>query len=99
MLKIYANALLSNGEILFWRTARRIYNEYDFYKDFMRSGIDQMEYFKTHDIEVSTMCFEFDNENYDNMNNYVFEVLAKHFYRQFKLSSDSKGESPHLIKC
>jgi hypothetical protein len=31
----------------------------------------------------------------EKYNNYIFEVLAKDFYRQFEISEDSKGSRPY----
>lgn len=60
MNKIYANALLSNNKILFWRTAQREYQVEDFYKDFSRSGIKQSEYEKDHELKPFDGKFYFE---------------------------------------
>lgn len=97
---IYANALLSDGEILFWSTGQNKKGIYDFYKDFYYAGMNQTEYFKTHDMSVKTMEFsyevekEFDDE--DRLYNYlIFNVLSKQFYKQWAISKDSKGEKAY----
>lgn len=97
-ITIYANALLSDGAILFWRTAQSEYDEYSFYKDFMYSQINQDEYSKNHKMECVSMKFEYNEElddTYDKLNNYVFHILAKHFYKLFPISEDSKGNKPY----
>lgn len=95
MNKIYANALLSDNKILFWRTAQREYEVGDFYKDFSRSGIKQSEYEKEHELKVATMAFEFKDEN---INNFVFDKIAKVFYSFWEISPDSKGEPAYKTK-
>lgn len=95
MNKIYANALLSDNKILFWRTAQRKYEVTDFYKDFSRSGIKQSEYEKEHELKVATMAFEFKDEN---INNFVFDKIAKVFYSFWEISPDSKGEPAYKTK-
>lgn len=91
---IYANALLSDGKILFWYTGRNKCNEYDFYKDFYYSEINQTEYFKNHKIECKSIGFLDETED-DDYNNFCFNVLAKNFYRIWEISSDSKGSKPY----
>lgn len=92
---IYATALLSDGEILFWRVGQHPYHEYDFYKDFMRSGINQMEYFDSHKMKCEVMEFVFDEESEYKINNHVFKEVAKSFFRLFPISKDSCGESAY----
>lgn len=91
---IYANALLSDGKILFWWTGNSCSDWTDFYKDFYYAGIDATEYVKSHELKVVKMGFVDDTENND-YNHLIFKVLAKEFYKQFPISKDSKGEKPY----
>lgn len=90
---IYANALLSDGKILFWYTGSKC-TKFDFYKDFYYSGINQNEYFKNHRIQCKTIGFV-DETPGDDYNCLCFDVLAKAFYKQWEISPDSRGRKPY----
>ena len=94
MRKVYANALLSDGEILFWYTGDECKSPEDFYKDFYYSKINMTEYLKTHKCELDKIGFVIKPGSWD-YNNFIFEVLAKEFYRQYPISEDSKGQKPY----
>ena len=86
---VWANALLSDGKILFWYTGLdKCHSVNDFYKDFYYAGINQEEYFANHKIELVTKEFIVDESTHNN----AFKVLAKEFYKQYEISPDSKGE-------
>ena len=93
---VWANALLSDGEILFWYVGARCDAPCDFYKDFYYAGIKLSEYEKAHNLEVQRMGFLDETED-NRYNNFSFEVLAQDFYKQFPISPDSKGERPYDI--
>lgn len=93
--RIYATALLSDGEILFWKIGQSPKSVHDFYKDFYYSGINQTKYFETHVMEVKVMCFEFIDEEDSDINNFTFRVLAKKFFERWDVSKDSKGDNPY----
>lgn len=86
---VWANALLSDGKILFWYTGDKCNHWSDFYKDFYYAGINQTEYEKDHALEL--MCLEIDNSD----NHKAFNVLAPSFYRQYEISPDSRGSRPY----
>lgn len=89
---LYANALLSDGEILFYYTGGDKCNDYnEFYKDFYFAGINMLEYAKSHELKVEVMEITISEE----YNNYVFENIAKEFYRLFSISKDSRGGKPY----
>lgn len=94
MRTIYANALLSDGKILFWYTGDECESWYDFYKDFYYAGINTTEYKKTHRLELDKIGFEIKTSSWD-YNSFIFEVLAKEFYKQYPISEDSKGAKPY----
>ena len=48
MRTVYANALLSDGKILFWYTGNECKDWHDFYKDFYYAGLNMTEYEKSH---------------------------------------------------
>lgn len=89
MKSIWANALLSDGEILFWYTGDKCNDWYDFYKDFYYARINSTEYEKSHKLEL--VCKELDGAD----NNKAFEVDAPNFYRQYEIGSDSRGRKPY----
>lgn len=92
MREVWANALLSDGEILFWYAGDECKEPHEFYKDFSYSHIDMLEYEKTHKLEIAQMRFTEEN---DDDNSYIFNTLAPGFYRNFKVSPDSKGQKPY----
>lgn len=94
MRTYWANALLSDGEILFWYTGERCSSPYDFYKDFYIAGIDLVKYEKEHDLKVVRLGMI--DETEDNQYNCLcFDRIAKDFYRQYKISNDSRGARPY----
>lgn len=90
---IYANALLSDGKLLFWYTGEKC-SEESFYKDFYYSGINQAEYFNNHKMTMQNIAFEI-SEDDTELNNFVFEHLAPMFYSRFEMHEDSKGKNPY----
>lgn len=94
MRTVYANALLSDGKILFWYTGSECSSWQDFYKDFYYADIDGIEYEKTHNLQLVKMGFIDPTEEWD-FNEFIFDVLAKEFYKQYSISEDSKGEKPY----
>lgn len=89
---IWANALLSDGNLLFYYVGDCDCSVYSFYKDFYYAGIDMVRYSKEHKLEVAKMQFTIFDEKY---NNYVFDVLATDFFKLFPISPDSKGSKPY----
>lgn len=90
---IYANALLSDGKILFWYTGDKC-DICSFHKDFYYAGINESSYCKQHKIECKSLGFVDETEDED-YNRLIFEVLAKEFYKQWEISLDSKGSKPY----
>lgn len=89
---VWANALLSDGKILFWYTGDECKSVYDFYKDFYYARIKMTEYEKTHNLQlVKKMFIQRDESD----NRAIFETYAPDFYRQYKISPDSKGAKPY----
>ena len=84
-MKIYANALLKNNEIMFWKVGPSVKTKYDYYKDFyyvgLKQDVDKPEY-----SHVSALM--------KNEGNAAFEE-AKEWYKQWKISKDSKGQPPY----
>ena len=94
MRTVYANAVLSDGKILFWWTGDECDCPEDFYKDFYYAGINMTEYIETHDVRLVKIGFVDPTENWD-YSNLIFNVLSKEFYRQYQISDDFKGEKPY----
>ena len=94
MRTVYANALLSNGKILFWYTGTKCESWQDFYKDFYYAGIDSMVYSKTNELKLVNMGFIDPTEEWD-YSDLIFNIFAKEFYKQYPISEDSKGQKPY----
>lgn len=94
MREVWANALLSDGEILFWYTGSECKEPYEFYKDFYYSNINMIEYEKTHKLEIAKRSFI---EHSDDDNYLIFNILAPNFYKEYKISPDSKGAKPYAV--
>ena len=80
--KIYANAVLKDGKLLFWWTGDECKSVYDFYKDFMCSGLKMMEEIENFDYELRVKQVR------------SFEE-GKEFYKQFSVHEEFKGEKPY----
>lgn len=78
---IWANAVLKDGKLIFWRTGREMREVWDFNKDFLYSGLHM-----TQEIESGRYTLEkqivsgFDDDS---------------FYRKFELHEDFKGRKPY----
>lgn len=80
--KIYANAVLKDGKLIFWWTGDKCKDVYDFYKDFMYAGLNMLDEIKNHNYELKTQEVEsFEND--------------KEFYRLFELHEGFKGRKPY----
>ena len=90
--QVYANALLSDGKILFWYTGERCTSPWDFNKDFYYAGINLLEYEKAHELRIVRQNFlqRTPEDNYR-----IFNEAAPAFYRMFEISPDSVGERPY----
>lgn len=89
---VWANALLSDGKILFWWTGSECKSIYDFNKDFYFAKINMTTYKKEHKLEIKKKRFR---QETTEDNNKIFYELAPDFYRQFEISPDSKGQKPY----
>lgn len=89
---VWANALLSDGKILFWFTGIEYQEIWDFNMDFYFADINLMSYIQSHKLELVKQKFDITEEVDNNM---IFEVLAPKFYSQWELSPDTKGCKPY----
>ena len=96
MRTVYANALLSDGKILFWYTGDECKAWHDFYKDFYYAGLNATEYEKSHNLELVKMGFIDPTEDWD-YSDLIFNVFAKEFYRQYPISEDSRGQRAYEV--
>ena len=96
MRTVYANALLSDGKILFWYTGDECEAWHDFYKDFYYAGLNATEYEKSHNLELVKMGFIDPTEDWDS-SDLIFNVFAKDFYRQYQISEDSRGQKAYEV--
>lgn len=79
--KIWANAVLKDGKLMFWWTGNKCEDVYDFYKDFMYSGLKMMD-------EIATGKYALEQ-------GMVSSVNDTSFYKQFELHEDFKGIKPY----
>lgn len=79
--EIWANAVLKDGKLLFWRTGREMKEIWDFYKDFIYSGLNMRQ-----EIESGRYALEkqivsgFDDDS---------------FYWKFELHENFRGRKPY----
>lgn len=79
--KIWANAILKDRKLMFWWTGDKCKDVYDFYKDFMYSGLKMMD-------EIATGKYALEQ-------GIVSGVNDTSFYEQFELHEDFKGRKPY----
>lgn len=80
--KIYANAVLKDGKLLFWWTGDKCKGVEDFYKDFMYSGLKITE-------ELKSFAYQLRVKQVKSVQD------GKEFYKQFPLHDEYKGEKPY----
>lgn len=90
---VWANALLSDGKILFWYIGSECGSKLDFYKDFYYAGITYDNYVITHQLKLVKKEFKYKVGEQDS--NYIFNVLAPEYFKNFEISPDSKGQPPY----
>ena len=78
---VWANAVLKDGKLLFWRTGREMQEIWDFNKDFLRSGLN--------------MNKEIESGRYTLEKQIVSGFDDDSFYRKFELHEDFKGRKPY----
>ena len=76
MRTVYANALLSDGEILFWYTGDECKSWHDFYKDFYYAGLHMVEYEKSHELKLVKVGFIDPTDEWD-YSDLIFYNFAK----------------------
>lgn len=91
---VWANALLSDNKILFWYIGNECKSKLDFYKDFYYAGIQYSEYEKEHKLKLVKKEFTYKNGD-SQKNNYIFDVLAPDYFKNFEISPDNKGQPPY----
>lgn len=78
---IWANAVLKDGKLLFWRTGREMKEIWDFNKDFLYSGLH--------------MTQEINSGRYTLEKQIVSGFDDDRFYRKFELHEDFNGQKPY----
>lgn len=78
---VWANAVLKDGKLLFWRTGREMQEIWDFNKDFLRSGLNMKK--------------EIESGRYTLEKQIVSGFDDDSFYRKFELHEDFKGRKPY----
>lgn len=79
--EIWANAVLKDGKLMFWRTGGEKYEVWDFNEDFLYSGMD--------------MRREIESGKYELRKQIVEDFDDASFYEQFELHEDFKGRKPY----
>lgn len=80
--EIWANAVLKDGKLIFWWTGDKCKEVWDFYKDFMYSGLKMKD-------EIETGRYELVKQKIEKFED------DKDFYRQYELHEDFKGGNPY----
>lgn len=79
--KIWANAVLKDGKLMFWWTGSECHDVYDFYKDFMYAGLKMLDEVASGKCELKKKIVS----GFDDIS----------FYEQFELHEDFKGRKPY----
>ena len=82
MGEIYANAVLKDGKLIFWKTGYGEKDLFDFNKDFYYSGLKMRE-------ELATGRYELVKQKIEKFED------DKNFYRQYELYEPFKGAKPY----
>ena len=81
-IEIWANAVLKDGKLIFWRTGHECNDIWEFNKDFYCSGLKMREELETGRYELVKQKIEkFEDD--------------KEFYRQYELHEPFKGIKPY----
>ena len=80
--KIYANAVLKDGKLIFWWTGEECTELYDFFKDFWSAGLNFA-------MEIETCRYKLVKQEIEKFED------DKNFYRQYEMHEDFKGEKPY----
>ena len=80
--QIYANAVLKDGKLIFWKTGKLCLELYDFFDDFWNIGLN--------------FAMEEETGRYELVTKWIKETNSdKEFYRQYVLHEDFKGIKPY----
>lgn len=79
--RIWANVVLKDGKLLFWRTGNEKYSICDFNKDFLRCHLHMLE-------EIASGRYAFRKRAVSGFDD-------DSFYRNFELHEDFKGKRPY----
>lgn len=86
MSEFYANVLLKDGKIMFWRSGSLCNSPYDFYKDFYYAGLKMTDELATGRYRVVSHRIP-----------YIGSKEDKDFYKQFPIHEESKGRKPYEV--
>ena len=92
MKEIYISCLLKDNMILAYRISGNLkqYPE-DYFKDFVYAGVVP----KFEEYEVKWMAVSIPEDTDTKFNNYIFEVTAKEFYKQWKIHPEHLGSAAY----
>lgn len=95
---IYASVLLKDNKIISYRISpNKKEKPSDFYKDFIYSEYKDWSNCDN-EFEVQWMGFEFndndDKESY-RINNYIFNNIAKEFFKMWEIHPEHFGDKPY----
>lgn len=89
---IYISALLKDNMIVAYRISGNLKEfPHDYYKDFYYADVEMSENVDK-EYKVKYMSVEFDEDTESNFNNYIFEKVAKEFYKQWKIHPNHFGQ-------
>lgn len=87
---IYISCLLKDNMIIAYKVSpNKKTMPHDYYKDFFYSGTSMENCDEIYEVEY--MSVEFEDKEDSNFNNYVFEEIAKNFYKQWNISPEHWG--------
>lgn len=92
---IYISALLKDNMIMAYCISGNLKQyPHDYYKDFYYADIEMCENVDK-EYCVRYMSIEIDDDIESKFNNYIFEVFAKEFYKQWKIHPNHFGVSAY----
>lgn len=93
---IYINALLKDNMIIAWRISPNLREfPHDYYKDFYYN--DTPMFIETVDDEYKAkyMSVEIDDNISNEFNDFIFEKLAKEYYKQWRVHPKHFGQAAY----
>ena len=92
---IYISAVLKDNMIVAYRISGNLKKSpSDYYKDFYYAGV-KMSQNVDEEYQVEYMSVEVNEDISSELNNYIFNTLARKFYKQWKIHPKHFGQSAY----